>query len=159
MSLTGSRSTSEKNLTQENDMEKISSLEKASVMGGNEKEQKSSLDVSRLEAKTDNLGFVDQQSAASLEAVQDDFPSDDAAYRNHWESAYGQSGNRYEDYDLAYRYGSTAAGDVRYTAYRWDEAEPLLRSDWESSHPDSAWDKVKDAVRYGVERVKHAVRH
>jgi uncharacterized protein (TIGR02271 family) len=79
--------------------------------------------------------------------------SDDADYRRHWQTAYGQSGGRYEDYDAAYRYGTMMAGSDRYKNYQWSEVEPQLRSDWESSHPESTWEKVKDAVRYGAERV------
>jgi len=79
--------------------------------------------------------------------------SDDSDYRTHWQNAYGTSGGRYEDYDAAYRYGSTAAGSERFKNYRWEDAEPGMRSDWERDHPESAWDKVKDAVRYGAERV------
>ncbi len=79
--------------------------------------------------------------------------SDDSDYRTHWQNAYGASGGSYEDFDAAYRYGSTAAGSERYRNYRWEEAEPALRSDWERDHPESAWDMVKDAVRYGAERV------
>lgn len=74
-------------------------------------------------------------------------------YRRHWQTAYGSSGSRYEDYDAAYRYGSTMAGSGQYKNYQWTEVEPQLRSDWESSHPGSTWDKVKDAVRFGAERV------
>lgn len=85
--------------------------------------------------------------------------ADDADFRRHWQSAYGTSGGRYEDYDAAYRYGSTMAGTERFKNYRWDDAESQLRSDWESSHPESTWEKVKDAVRYGAERAKNSIRH
>ncbi|GIZ52764.1 YsnF/AvaK domain-containing protein [Noviherbaspirillum aridicola] len=78
---------------------------------------------------------------------------DDAEFRRHWQSTYGTSGGRYEDYDAAYRYGTTAAGSDRYRNHQWSEVEPQLRSDWEANHPGSAWEKVKDAVRYGTERV------
>jgi uncharacterized protein (TIGR02271 family) len=84
---------------------------------------------------------------------------DDADYRRHWQSAYRQSGGQYEDYDAAYRYGSTMASSDRYKNYQWTDAEPHLRSDWESNHPESTWDKVKDAVRYGAERVSGNRRH
>jgi uncharacterized protein (TIGR02271 family) len=77
----------------------------------------------------------------------------DSDYRTHWQNAYGKSGGRYEEYDAAYRYGSTMAGSDRFKNYRWEDAEPQMRSDWESTHPESKWDKVKDAVRYGAERV------
>ena len=85
--------------------------------------------------------------------------SDDSDYRTHWQRAYGTSGGRYEDYDAAYRYGSTMAGGERYKNYRWEDAEPEMRRNWESSHPESAWDKVKDAVRYGAEKVTGRARH
>jgi uncharacterized protein (TIGR02271 family) len=86
--------------------------------------------------------------------------ADDASdFRRHWQNAYGTSGSRYEEYDAAYRYGSQLSGTERFRNYRWDEVEPDVRRDWESSHPESTWDKVKDAVRYGVERVKGSVRH
>jgi uncharacterized protein (TIGR02271 family) len=79
--------------------------------------------------------------------------ADDTDYRRHWQNAYGTSGGRYEDYDDAYRYGSRLSGTERFKNYRWEEVEPDVRRDWESSHPGGAWDKVKDAVRYAAEKV------
>ncbi|HEY8608661.1 MAG TPA: YsnF/AvaK domain-containing protein [Noviherbaspirillum sp.] len=79
--------------------------------------------------------------------------SDDSDYRTHWQNAYGTTGGRYEDYDAAYRHGSTMAGSERFQNYRWEDAEPEMRRSWESSHPESTWDKVKDAVRYGADKV------
>lgn len=78
---------------------------------------------------------------------------DSSEYRRHWQTAYGSSGGRYEDYDDAYRYGSTVGGSGRYQNYEWTAAEPELRSDWETKHPGSSWERVKDAVRFGAERV------
>lgn len=78
---------------------------------------------------------------------------DDTDFRQHWQNAYGQSGGRYEDYDAAYRYGSTMAGTERFQNYRWEDVESDLRRDWETRHPESTWDKVKDAVRYGAEKI------
>jgi uncharacterized protein (TIGR02271 family) len=84
---------------------------------------------------------------------------EDTDYRRHWQTAYGSSGGRYEDYDDAYRYGSRLSGTERGTNYRWDDVEPDVRRDWESNHPGSTWDKVKDAVRYGAERTTRGTRH
>lgn len=83
----------------------------------------------------------------------------DDEFRRHWQSTYGSSGGRYDDYDAAYRYGSTMAGSERFKNYQWNDVEPQLRQDWESNHPESTWDKVKDAVRYGAERVTGSRRH
>lgn len=95
---------------------------------------------------------VEQLGAGATNAYDEDF-------RRHWQTAYGSSGGRYEDYDDAYRYGSTVAGSERFKTDNWNDVEPQLRSDWESSHPGSTWDKVKDAVRYGAERVTGQRRH
>ncbi|WP_151633726.1 YsnF/AvaK domain-containing protein [Noviherbaspirillum aerium] len=96
---------------------------------------------------------VEQLGAGSSLAGGDD------EFRRHWQTTYGSSGGRYEDYDAAYRYGTTMAGSDRYKNYQWSDVEPQLRSDWESNHPGSTWDKVKDAVRYGAERVTGNRRH
>jgi len=112
-----------------------------------------SKDVTQTTAKVDDTVRrtdveVEQLGASDIPATEDDND-----FRTHWKNAYGQSGGRYEDYDAAYRYGSMAAGTERYKNYRWEDAEPSMRSEWESSHPESTWEKVKDAVRYGAERV------
>jgi len=110
--------------------------------------------VRRTDVEVEQLGASDSRTDRIGNDYRDTaMTSDDSDYRTHWQNAYGQSGGRYEDYDAAYRYGSTMAGSERYKNYRWEDAEPSMRSDWESSHPESAWEKVKDAVRYGADRV------
>jgi uncharacterized protein (TIGR02271 family) len=103
--------------------------------------------VRRTDVDVQQVGASDTRGAGMSGMADDD------EYRRHWQSTYGSSGGRYEDYDSAYRYGSTMAGSGRFKNYRWEEVEPDVRSDWESSHPESTWDKVKDAVRYGAEKV------
>ena len=78
---------------------------------------------------------------------------DDRDFRNHWQTSYSNQGGRYEDYGDAYRYGSSITANDRYRNRQWADIEPDLRGDWESHHPESTWEKVKDAVRYGSERV------
>jgi len=114
------------------------------VIGKEVSQETASIDdtVRRTDVEVEQLGA----RGATAKPEESDF-------RTHWQTAYGQSGGRYEDYDAAYRYGWTMGGSGRYQNYRWEEAEPNLRSDWEAHHPGSAWDKVKDAVRYGTERV------
>lgn len=108
----------------------------------NDTVRRTDVEVEQLGASSRNADFADTTAA-----------TEDAEYRRHWQNVYGKSGGRYEDYDAAYRYGSTMAGSERYKNYRWEDVEPDMRSSWESSHPESTWDKVKDAVRYGAERV------
>lgn len=105
--------------------------------------------VRRTDVEVEQLGTDTTRRADFAETAA----TDDTDFRRHWQTAYGQSGSRYEDYDAAYRYGSTMAGSGRFKNYQWQDVEPQLRSDWESHHPESTWDKVKDAVRYGAEKV------
>jgi hypothetical protein len=76
----------------------------------------------------------------------------DSAYRQHFATQYGASGSeRYEDYEPAYRYGSSLASDSRYSGRRWDDIEEDVRRDWQTSNPGSAWDRFKAAVRHAWE--------
>lgn len=106
--------------------------------------------VRRTDVEVEQLGASDTARTGST-TMDDEF-------RRHWQSTYGSSGGRYDDYDAAYRYGSTMAGSDRFKNYQWNDVEPQLRQDWESNHPESTWDKVKDAVRYGAERVRGTTR-
>ncbi|HEX9950336.1 MAG TPA: YsnF/AvaK domain-containing protein [Rubricoccaceae bacterium] len=75
----------------------------------------------------------------------------------HFQSTYGTSGRSFAQMQPAYAYGrsarSTYTGD-------FDTHEASMRSDYESRYGnsgDGAWDNVKDAVRHGFTRAKHAV--
>ena len=37
--------------------------------------------------------------------------------------------------------------------FKWSEVESDLRTDYERSYPNSAWERVKSAARYGWEKV------
>jgi len=111
------------------------------------------------EVSTETASVDDTVRKTDIEVEQIGSASTDADYRTHWQTAYGQSGGRYEDYDAAYRYGSMMAGSGRFKSYRWEDVEPAMRSDWEAQHPESTWDKVKDAVRYGAEKVTGRQSH
>jgi uncharacterized protein (TIGR02271 family) len=113
--------------------------------------------VRRTDVEVEQLGASDTGRTATTARTDIGDTSAtmaDSDFRSHWQNAYGQSGGRYEDYDAAYRYGADLGGSERFRNYRWSDVESDVRSDWETQHPESAWDKVKDAVRYGAERVK-----
>ncbi len=78
---------------------------------------------------------------------------DEQYYRNHWSSQYAASGARFEDYDPAYRYGHSMAGSDSYRGQSWEQVELELRSNWEHTYPQSAWDDFKAAVKHGWERI------
>ena len=90
----------------------------------------------------------------SLNILRGDETDDDAVYfRTHWEKTMSYGGNTYQEFDPAYRYGESMAGNPGYKDKPWEEVEPELRSNWESKHAQSSWEKFKEAVRTGWERV------
>ncbi len=74
-------------------------------------------------------------------------------FRTHWQNTFSYGGGTYQEYDPAYRYGESMAGNPGYRDKPWEEVEPELRSGWESKHAQSSWEKFKEAVRAGWERV------
>lgn len=77
----------------------------------------------------------------------------DRDFRNHFQTRYGTSGDTYETYEPAYRYGCRIADDPRYQGQDWNTIEPSLRTDYSNRNPGGAWERVKDAVQYGWEKV------
>lgn len=80
-------------------------------------------------------------------------PDDEAYFRGHWSSNYAGQGGSYDDYAPAYTYGSTMATSELYRGRPWHDVESHLRSNWEARNPDSAWEKMKAAIRHGWERM------
>jgi hypothetical protein len=78
---------------------------------------------------------------------------DDEDYRRHWQAAYQSAGGRYEDYEPAYRYGSSLAADERYRGSDWAVVEPDARRDWEARSPGT-WERMKDSVRHAWNRAR-----
>jgi hypothetical protein len=74
-------------------------------------------------------------------------------FRSHWQNTLSYTGGTYQEYEPAYLYGESMAGSQTYRDKPWEHAEADLRSTWESTHPQSSWDKFKDAVREGWDRV------
>jgi uncharacterized protein (TIGR02271 family) len=95
----------------------------------------------------------DTVRSTEVEVEQIDAGDNDAYYRSHWQTNYGSTGGRYEDYDPAYRYGSSMASNATYKGRPWDEVEPELRRNWEGRYPQSAWENFKAAIREGWNRM------
>jgi stress response protein YsnF len=77
----------------------------------------------------------------------------DQDFRSHFTSNYGSSGDTYESYAPAYKYGYDMAGDPRYQGKDFDQVEQDLRSDYGQRYPNSTWEKMKDSIRYGWNKV------
>ncbi len=78
---------------------------------------------------------------------------DDTDFRSDFQNRYAASGASYDTYLPAYRYGYEMASDARYKGRPFDEVESDLRKDYGQRYPNSAWDRMKDAIRYGWNKV------
>jgi len=76
-------------------------------------------------------------------------------FRNDFDRDYGGRGERYEDYEPAYRWGYENAGT--YQGRDWAASEADLRRDWERTNPGSDWERFKNAVRRGWDRMAAGV--
>lgn len=104
--------------------------------------------LGRTDVEVDKMGNSPDSATGATSAT---FNDNDC--RRHWQNTYGSSGARYEDYAPAYQYGYQMAGGERYRNYHWADAEPEVRQQWESSNAGHPWERVKDAIRYGWEKV------
>ena len=106
--------------------------------------------VRRTEVSVENLNEQSSRGASSTDL--------DADFRRHYTSAYGTSGGAYEDYAPAYRYGYESANDPRYQGRSFDEVESNLRADYGKRYSSSTWERMKDSIRYGWDKVTGKAR-
>jgi uncharacterized protein (TIGR02271 family) len=104
--------------------------------------------VRHTEVEVESLDQGDSSLSQSTGAT-----APDSEFRRHFEQNYASAGGRYEDYGPAYSYGYTSAGDPQYRNRQFNEIEPDLRAGYERRHPNSSWEKIKNSVRYGWDRM------
>lgn len=103
--------------------------------------------VRRTEVDVEQIPGSAKGSAASGTAY------DDTDFRRDFTSNYGSSGQAYENYAPSYRYGYDMASDPRYKGRSFDEVSPDLERDYAKRYPNSTWEKMKNSVRYGWDKV------
>ncbi|MBD8528516.1 YsnF/AvaK domain-containing protein [Massilia sp. CFBP 13647] len=112
-----------------------------------QREQQINDTVRHTEVEVEQLGAGSARSSLG---------SDDDYYRNHFTSTYGTTGGSYDDYAPAYSYGSEMARNQKYSGRQWNDVENDLRTDWSSrsgSRAGSTWEKMKDAVKSGWDKM------
>lgn len=100
--------------------------------------------VKRTEVEVERMGQGEGAAARS------DYRSE---FRRDWQERYANSGQKYETYEPAYDYGYRVANEPRYRGRNWSDVEDDLRTDYMRTNPNSSWDTMKGAVRYGWEKV------
>ena len=108
------------------------------------------------EARNPGASTWDKFKAAvrhGWDKITPDLNTDDW-YHSDWHDNYSSLGGGYEEYEPAYRYGTTMRTSAKYRDRSWDEVESDLKSDWEARNPGaSTWDKFKAAVRRGWDKI------
>jgi hypothetical protein len=84
---------------------------------------------------------------------ESDWRQYDSDFQQHFRNTYGSTGATYDSYSPAYQYGYRMANDQRYRGRSWNEVETDLRRDYETSYPGGAWERMKDAIRHGWDKV------
>jgi stress response protein YsnF len=95
---------------------------------------------------------VDQSEAVPAVAPTG-FSAYDADFRQHHRTIFLTRGE-YAEYEPAYRYGYDLGTNERYRGRDWTVLETDARRDWEARHPGT-WERFKDAIRYGWDKVCH----
>ena len=82
-----------------------------------------------------------------------------SAYRSEWQTHYGTSGARWEDFEPAFRYGHEMSQDPRFSGREWSEIEPELRQNyatWTQQHgyhfDETEWERIREHTREAINR-------
>jgi len=108
----------------------------------------------RTETVRDTVRRTDVEVEKMGKGMAADYTS---GWREHYQKTFATTGNKYDYYEPAYQYGQKLRSDKRYSNWDWNRLESEARRTWEGSYPDTAWEKIKGAVRYAWEGVKDAV--
>lgn len=107
-----------------------------------------------------DVEHLDQNRDAShFNSTMSGYNEFEPIWRNHYQGMHSTSGYTYDDYAPAYQYGYTMANDERYRNRQWQDVEMDARRDWESQHPQNAWESFKDAIQQGWETVTGRSNH
>jgi uncharacterized protein (TIGR02271 family) len=95
--------------------------------------------------RTERVSDTVRRTEVEVENLEGGFGDN---FREHYSAAFGTTGRRYEEYEPAYRFGSSLAR--REASTNWASVERDARRGWEASHPGT-WDEFKDAIHYSFD--------
>ena len=107
--------------------------------------------VRRTEVNVENLKEANTGRAGYTDDLDTDF-------RRNFDTTYASTGATYDTYAPAYRYGYEMANDPRYRGKDFSAVESDLRSDYGRRYPSSTWERMKDSIRYGWDKVTGKTR-
>lgn len=97
--------------------------------------------------KIEHIDASTHPTNARLQGFDNDF-------RNHFNQHFSKSKDyNYDDYAIGYRYGATLGEDPQNRGKNWDSVATRAQTQWDERNY-ATWDKFKDAVHYGWQRVR-----
>ncbi len=102
--------------------------------------------VRRTEVEVEKLDAGTVRPSSAFE----DF---DPAFRQHYTAHLASTGDAYDRYEPAYRFGYTLANDPTYSGKEWTHVEPEARTAWEK-RSTGTWEKMKNAIQHAWEQVR-----
>lgn len=75
----------------------------------------------------------------------------DAAWRHHFDTNYASSGESWDTWHPAYKFGHELGSDERYRNAEWGTVESEARTRWGKTNDISTWEKIKAAVRHAFD--------
>ena len=73
-------------------------------------------------------------------------------FHSHYSEALAGTGIAYEVYHPAYRYGQALAREPHLAGHAFEEVEPEVRRRYTAQFPDTSYEQVRPALRYGFEQ-------
>lgn len=106
--------------------------------------------VRREEARIETQGNVPMGGSMGNQVMTGSrsWESTMPTFRQHWQSNFGSSGGRWDEYEPMYRYGFDQYNSGRYSGRSWNDVEPEFRRDWESRNPGQSWDRASNPVKH-----------
>ncbi len=96
---------------------------------------------------------IEQMDPSPHEATMR-FQRFDNDFRNHFDQHFAKSKDyTYDDYAIGYRYGATLGDDPQNRDKDWNNVATRAQTQWDERNKGT-WDKFKDSVRYGWQRVR-----
>jgi uncharacterized membrane protein len=88
---------------------------------------------------------------------QIDAQADHEEFHHHYQANYSHTGQPYEVYEPAYRFGYLLGIDARYQDRDWEDIAWPVQQRWQRDHAfDPPWPEVEDIVRYAWQQTRQA---
>ena len=75
-------------------------------------------------------------------------------YRKHFETNYGSQGQRFEDFEPAYRFGHAHALRDDWRSHDFQTVSPHLKADYEKGSGQGAWERGRGAIEHAWNDVR-----